>query len=93
LRSSIPLRHSESQRRRTMPNDARIHLDHRAMMALGPYQLAPALQVMRQPLRRILIADAVGLSKTLAAGILATELTQRGRGKRLLVVALKSMLT
>lgn len=83
----------ESQRRRTMPNDARIHLGHRAVMDLEPYQLEPALQALRQPRSRILIADAVGLGKTLEAGILATELIQRGRGKRILVVTLKSMLT
>ena len=83
----------ESQRRRTMPNDAKIHLGHRAVMDLEPYQLEPALQALRQPRSRILIADAVGLGKTLEAGILATELIQRGRGKRILVVTLKSMLT
>ncbi len=83
----------ESQRRRIMPNDARIHLGHRAVMDLEPYQLEPALQALRQPRSRILIADAVGLGKTLEAGILATELIQRGRGKRILVVTLKSMLT
>ena len=76
-----------------MPNDARIHLGHRAVMDLEPYQLEPALQALRQPRSRILIADAVGLGKTLEAGILATELIQRGRGKRILVVTLKSMLT
>jgi superfamily II DNA or RNA helicase len=83
----------ESQRRRTMPNDARIHLGHRAVMDLEPYQLEPAVQALAQPRSRILIADAVGLGKTLEAGILATELIQRGRGKRILVVTLKSMLT
>src|SRR2546427_7805070 len=83
----------ESQRRRTMPNDAKMHLGHRAVMDLEPYQLEPALQALRQPRSRILIADAVGLGKTLEAGILATELIQRGRGKRILVVTLKSMLT
>jgi superfamily II DNA or RNA helicase len=83
----------ESQRRRTTPNDDSIHLGHRGVMNLVPYQLDPALQALRQPRARILIADSTGLGKTLEAGILATELIQRGRGKRILVVALKSMLT
>ncbi len=83
----------ESQRRRSVPNDERIHLGHRAVMNLVPYQLDPALQALRQPRARILIADAVGLGKTLEAGVLATELMARGRGKRILVVTQKSMLT
>jgi superfamily II DNA or RNA helicase len=83
----------ESHRRRSIPNDEKIHLGHRGVMNLVPYQLDPALQALRQPRARILIADATGLGKTLEAGILATELIQRGRGKRILVVALKSMLT
>ncbi len=83
----------ESQRRRTVPNDTRIHLGHRGVMNVVPYQLDPALQALRQPRARILIADAVGLGKTLEAGVLATELIQRGRGKRILVVTQKAMLT
>lgn len=83
----------ESLRRRNVPNDEKIRLGHRAAMKLVPYQLDPALQAMRQPRTRILIADAVGLGKTLEAGILATELIQRGRGKRILVVTQKAMLT
>ena len=62
-------------------------------MNLVPYQLHPALQALKQPRQRILIADAVGLGKTLEAGILTTELVQRGRGQRILVITLKSMLT
>ena len=83
----------ESHRRRSIPNDEFIHLGHRGVMNRVPYQLDPALQALKQPRARILIADAVGLGKTLEAGILATELIQRGRGKRILVVTLKSMLT
>ncbi|CAI06256.1 ATP-dependent helicase [Aromatoleum aromaticum EbN1] len=83
----------EAQLRRSTPNDDKIHLGHRAVMNLVPYQLDPALQALKQPRQRILIADAVGLGKTLEAGILTTELIQRGRGDRILVVTLKSMLT
>ncbi len=83
----------ESLRRRNVPNDAKVRLGHRGVMNLVPYQLDPALQALRQPRSRILIADAVGLGKTLEAGVLATELIQRGRGKRILVVTQKAMLT
>ncbi len=83
----------ESLRRRSVPNDEKVHLGHRGVMNVVPYQLDPALQALRQPRSRILIADAVGLGKTLEAGILATELIQRGRGKRILVVTQKAMLT
>ncbi|WP_297725004.1 DEAD/DEAH box helicase [Limnohabitans sp. Rim8] len=83
----------ESQRRRTVANDTGIHLGHRGVMNVVPYQLDPALQALQQPRARILIADSVGLGKTLEAGVLATELIQRGRGKRILVVTQKAMLT
>jgi SNF2 family DNA or RNA helicase len=83
----------EAQMRRSTPNDDQIHLGHRAVMNLVPYQLDPALQSLKQPRQRILMADAVGLGKTLEAGILTTELIQRGRGQRILVITLKSMLT
>ena len=83
----------ESVLRRNLPEDTRIRMGHRAVMNLVPYQLDPALQALKQPRQRILIADSTGLGKTLEAGILATELIQRGRGSRILVITLKSMLT
>jgi SNF2 family DNA or RNA helicase len=83
----------EAKMRRSTPNDEKIYLGSRAVMKVLPYQLDPTLQALRQPRQRILIADAVGLGKTLEAGILATELIQRGRGRRILVITQKSMLT
>lgn len=75
----------ESQLRQAVPNDAEIHVGHTAAMDLVPYQLDPARLALAQPRQRILIADAVGLGKTMEAGILVSELIARGRGRRILV--------
>jgi len=83
----------ETQLRQITPADDKIHLGHKAAMDPVPYQLDPALQALKQNRQRILIADAVGLGKTLEAGILMTELIRRGKGKRILVLTLKSMMT
>ena len=87
------LLYMESLLRRAVPNDHRIRVALRAAMDEVPYQLDPARQALRQPRQRILIADDVGLGKTIEAGILVSELIVRGRGQRILVVAVKSMLT
>ena len=83
----------ESQLRQAVPNDDRMHVAHTAAMDLVPYQLDPARLALARPRQRILIADGVGLGKTLEAGILVSELIARGRGRRILVLAVKSMLT
>ncbi|HOV87241.1 MAG TPA: hypothetical protein PLM79_12820, partial [Syntrophobacteraceae bacterium] len=87
------LLYMESLLRQAPPTDENLYIGHRAAMDPVPYQLVPAVQALRQPRQRILIADAVGLGKTLEAGILLSELIRRGRGKRILVVVVKSMLT
>lgn len=83
----------ESQWRQQIPTDANLHIGHQAAMDLMPYQLDPAKLSLQRPRQRILIADTVGLGKTLEAGILMSELIARGKGKRILVVTVKSMMT
>jgi len=83
----------ESLMRQTAPADSNLYIGHRAAMDLVPYQIDPTIKALEQPRHRMLIADAVGLGKTLEAGILVSELIKRGKGKRILVVAVKSMLT
>lgn len=83
----------ESQWRQQIPTDTNLHIGDKAAMDLMPYQLEPAQISLRRPRQRILIADTVGLGKTLEAGILMSELIARGKGKRILVVTIKSMMT
>ncbi|MEZ4329958.1 MAG: helicase-related protein [Polyangiales bacterium] len=82
----------ESLLRQSPPTEPHLVMGHRGAMDVKDYQLVPASRALQQPRARILIADAVGLGKTIETGILLSELIARGRGRRILVVALKSVL-
>jgi ERCC4-related helicase len=82
----------EANLRQTIPDDHRIYLGQKAAMDTLGYQLWPTYKALQIPRQRILIADAVGLGKTLECGILVSELIRRGRGRRILVVTTKSMM-
>jgi hypothetical protein len=56
-----------------------------------PYQLVPLLMALKQDSVRILVADDVGIGKTIEAGLIAKELLERGEAKRLAVLCPPSL--
>ena len=55
------------------------------------YQLVPLLKALRMPRVNLLIADDVGLGKTIEAGLILTELLLRRRIQRVLVLTPASL--
>jgi len=51
-----------------------------------PYQLVPLLMALRQDVTRLLIADDVGIGKTIEAGLIAAELIAQGDADGLAVL-------
>ena len=58
----------------------------RADLALLPYQLEPAIEAIVHRAPRVLIADAVGLGKTIQAAIVLAELARRHQLERALIL-------
>ena len=58
-----------------------------------PYQLVPLLLALRQDTVRLLIADDVGIGKTIEAGLVAAELLAQGSARRLTVLCPPSLAT
>ncbi len=71
--------------------DRLITLDCNTIREL-PHQIDVALRVLRRPmLGRAILADEVGLGKTIEAGIILKELAVRGLARRVLILAPASL--
>ena len=58
----------------------------RSGVTIEPYQLEPVARAIEAPRVNLLLADDVGLGKTIEAGLVALELLLRHRAKRIMVV-------
>jgi hypothetical protein len=57
-----------------------------AQIDFYPYQFKPVLKFINSPTERLIIADEVGLGKTIESALIWIELQARRQAKRLLVV-------
>jgi superfamily II DNA or RNA helicase len=69
-----------------LPGPAQLLATQPGRLTIEPYQLVPMLRALDMPRPRLLLADGVGLGKTIQAGLIAAELIARRQAHRILIV-------
>ncbi len=83
----------EAQLRQMPATGVEPDLEGMGVFKTMPFQVQTVEWALHQLRPRLLLADAVGLGKTIQVGMILSELMRRGRANRILVLAKKSMLT
>ena len=68
------------------PSVSKLYSLHAARIDLIPYQFRPVLKFIQSDRPRLLIADSVGVGKTIEAGLILRELQARRDVRRVLIV-------
>ncbi len=72
-------------------NNSRLQSPFRSGIEIEDYQLDPVVRALAMPRVNLLIADDVGLGKTIEAGLVAQELILRHRARTILIVCPSSI--
>src|SRR5699024_10545319 len=73
------------------PSSLNLYSLNSARIDFVPYQFRPALKIIKSDQPRILIADSVGVGKTIEAGLIIKELEARGNLERVLIICPKAL--
>jgi ERCC4-related helicase len=73
------------------PNIENLYSLNAARIDFVPYQFRPALKIIKSDVPRLLIADSVGVGKTIEAGLILKELQARSDIQRVLVICPKPL--
>ena len=75
------------------PSGNNLYSLNSARIDFVPYQFRPALKLIHADEPRILIADSVGVGKTIEAGLIIKELQARGDVENILIICPKPLVT
>jgi ATP-dependent helicase HepA len=73
------------------PLSSSLYALHAARISYIPFQFKPLLRFLQSDRPRLLIADEVGVGKTIEAGLILKELQSRQRADRVLIVCPKAL--